>query len=83
MQTIVEKVTHPQSDDKSETEIVVQEGNTGVGAHGDRDYFFELLIPQNLDLPNFTSCQLFSQWCTLKVSKKELCKRNLLFVTVL
>lgn len=71
LQTIKEKATDPKSDDKSETEIVAHEENTGVGAHGNREYFMELQIPPNLELPNFKSCQLFSQSCRLEVSKRK------------
>lgn len=68
-QTITERCTSPSSDDKIEEDVIVSDGDTGVGAHGDRDYNIALQIPQNLDLPNFTRCALFSQKFLLKVRK--------------
>lgn len=66
-QTIVESSQYPNYDEKSETDVIVSGTDTGIGAHGDREYSFELKIPHNLLLPNFVKCQLLSQKFKLKV----------------
>lgn len=64
-----EKVTHPRYNYKEEEDDLLKQMETGVGAHGDRDYNFELRLPENLELPNFACSELFSQWFKLKVRR--------------
>lgn len=65
---VKEHCTYPSSDDKYEKKTLVLSLNSGVGAHGDKVYNLELQVPNDLDLPNFVNCRLFSMWHAIKVS---------------
>ncbi|CAG9821144.1 unnamed protein product [Phaedon cochleariae] len=65
--TIESKATSPRTRHKQDTEIVASTSDTGVGAHGQRIYDFDLLIPMSTVLPNFTRSALFKQWCDINV----------------
>lgn len=67
-QFVKEICTFPKHDTQQSSHAFIQETDTGVGAHGQRTYNFDLQIPQTLELQNFTTCELFKQWCKLKVN---------------
>lgn len=67
-QTIEEKVTSPSYEKKYSETVLASEVETGVGAHGNRTYNFDIRIPPNVELPNFETCTLFQQYCELKVT---------------
>ncbi|CAG9821143.1 unnamed protein product [Phaedon cochleariae] len=65
--TIESKATSPKSNNKRDTEMVAFISDTGLGAHGQKIYDFDLLIPMSTVLPNFTRSALFEQWCVISV----------------
>ncbi|KAJ8967573.1 hypothetical protein NQ314_002772 [Rhamnusium bicolor] len=65
--TVESRVTSPSSESKCDYELLATDNDTGVGAHGDRTYDFQLEIPKFTVVPNFNLCTLFKQWTILKV----------------
>ncbi|XP_030748760.1 arrestin domain-containing protein 3-like [Sitophilus oryzae] len=61
------KTTHPGVKYKHDSELVSSTGDTGVGAHGEREYNFVLDIPQSTPVYNFAGCDLFRSSHELKV----------------
>lgn len=57
---------------KIDNELVLSSASyPGVGAHGERDYDMEIIVPPDSTLPDFTKCKLFEMWCSLKVSLND------------
>ncbi|XP_074028770.1 arrestin domain-containing protein 3 isoform X1 [Leptinotarsa decemlineata] len=61
------KTTSPRTSHKYDDELVASDYDTGVGAHGERTYLFDLRIPSSSAIYNFRRCTLFKQWFVLKV----------------
>lgn len=78
LQTIEERVNSPSSDTKYSEVILATIVETGVGAHGNRIYNLDLLIPIDTDLPNFDTCTLFKQYCEIEVKILLIQKQNML-----
>ncbi|XP_050501302.1 arrestin domain-containing protein 1 isoform X2 [Diabrotica virgifera virgifera] len=59
--------TSPNTHHKHETDIIAHASDTGVGAHGERTYNLNFMIPATAPINNFSGCSLFKQWFVLKV----------------
>ncbi|CAG9831705.1 unnamed protein product [Diabrotica balteata] len=59
--------TLPNTHHKHESDIIAHASDTGVGAHGERMYMFNFVIPATAAIYNFAGCSLFKQWFVLKV----------------
>lgn len=73
-QTLIETVMNPHLDRKYTANILASRHLSGSGSHSRRNYDFEVEIPSDAAINNFSSCSLFQQKYTLLVSHFRLCK---------
>lgn len=57
-------------------ERLTNETVSGVGAHGQRTYRIDFLIPQTVPVYNFTSCCLIKQYFIIAVSINNNTNKN-------
>ncbi|KAG5891408.1 hypothetical protein JTB14_031475 [Gonioctena quinquepunctata] len=67
LMTTESKSTSPRTHYKYDSELLWSDSNTGVGAHGERTYEFNVEIPRTAVLYNFNQCTLFRQWNSFKI----------------
>ncbi|XP_023311006.1 uncharacterized protein LOC111691841 [Anoplophora glabripennis] len=58
-QRIICLVNEPNKEEKEIDNILVDVNEVGLGAHGEHTYTFNVMLPMNVPIPNFSQCRLF------------------------
>jgi hypothetical protein len=68
VKTVKYRVTSPHSESKEDVDNILNFTDHGVGAHGEHTFNLQLAIPEFVEVPNFTKCELFKVSYALEVS---------------
>lgn len=68
LKDVTYRVTRPRHESRSDSDLIQTLREHGVGAHGEHTFNLNLHIPPNLQIPNFTKCELFGVSYNLQVS---------------
>ncbi|XP_018577831.1 arrestin domain-containing protein 3-like [Anoplophora glabripennis] len=69
-QRIICLVNEPNKEEKEIDNILVDVNEVGLGAHGEHTYTFNVMLPMNVPIPNFSQCRLFKAEYVYKVVAK-------------